>query len=162
MEISQEEKHFIIGILCGIGVIMLLKNNRAKNKGTTTSSTNANSNIVLVTPSSLTWSDFNDMILDKNNILAAYTNAQLVDESNKAHEYLINSGWINAFEKYASSLPQRTYGQMIMFALNTNGGYKLGTLPTPINTALPPVITTTSTTTIPVAASPVCDLGVAH
>jgi len=178
LDISKEEKYLIGGIILGLGITLLILNNKNKKeaKDETEDSgyrlTNGkriyangayNTLVGLRTPTTVSWDDFNYLISDKDKLLSAYTNAQLLDENNKAYAFLVNTGWIDAFEKFSDFIPYRTYNQMIMFAHNLNGAYSLiPKVPTGavVETTVPS--TTTTTTILPpsatIPATPVCSM----
>ena len=85
----------------------------------------------VVSPKDVTWSDFGMLIGGNETVLNAMTTQQLVDQNQRANNFLISIGWDGVYNYYRAFLPNELLNNEISFALNINGGFSLNETPSP-------------------------------
>ncbi len=166
----DEQKHLAIGLLLGGVVVYFLSQNKKYNTAGIWPFSHAdravsdygnnvivanngklNTVVGLRSPIELTYTDFNQLIADPNNVLKDLPESEVINEHFRAANYLNEIGWLTLFENYSNMLPQKKVKDMIIFALNLGSGFRLlpsnnsASTTTPF-TAVPANVTTVTTT----------------
>ncbi len=149
---EKEEK--IILLILGAAIVYLLVKNGQRNTTiknlTAAASPVVNTAVTLLpgqmdttigvlSPSTLTYDKFVQLLQDNNNILATYANAPngfMLSNASRATDYLNEIGWLDVFNQYEAMLPAEKISDAVIFALNLRGDFAL--IPPPTTSATPP------------------------
>lgn len=106
------------------------------------------------TPLTLSYADFNQLLSNPGNVLATYSQGDLMLEYQRAYNFLTQIGWYDIFEQYDSQEPVEKMEDMILFTLNLGAGFRLLPSVSPASIPMATVVSSTVTPSVTATTTP--------